>query len=94
MKRIAIAAALLAASPACAETCDQLWAGFDAADTLMRQESLKPGFSDAFKAAVLGGERFGRQILAQGCPVKDRATFKAALDTIHLLNQITTNFGD
>lgn len=44
---------------------------------------------DAFKAAVLGGERFGLQILAQGCPVKDRAVFEATLDTLHLLNLVT-----
>jgi hypothetical protein len=56
-------AALLAASPARALTRDQLWAGFDSADALMRPEQVKPGFSNAYKAAVLGGECCGLQIL-------------------------------
>ena len=77
-----------------AQTCDQLWAGFDAADALQQQERVKPGFSAAYKAAVLGGEHLGRQLLAQDCPVKDRAAFKAEIDQMHLLNQMTINSGD
>jgi hypothetical protein len=77
-----------------AQTCDQLWAGFNAADALRQQEEVKPGFSAGYKAAVLGGEHFGRQILAQGCPVEDRAALKAELDQLHLLNQMTINSGD
>jgi hypothetical protein len=76
-----------------AQTCDQLWAGFNAADALREQEQVKPGFSAAYKAAVLGGEHFGQQILAEGCPVNDRAAFKAELDQLHLLIQMTTNSG-
>lgn len=76
----------IAATPA--ETCDQLWDAFMAADALRQQEQGKPGITAAYRAATLGGERIGRQILAQECPLKDRAKFEAALNSLHLLGQM------
>jgi predicted aspartyl protease len=77
-----------APTPDAAMTCEQLSDAFDAAGDVMDQEKKKPGITAAFTAAALAGERIGRQMLAQNCPLKNRAGFEEGLNTLHLLNQL------
>jgi hypothetical protein len=68
--------------------CNQLWAIFDTQGDIVKRESAKPGFTSAYRAATHLGEQTALQIESQGCPVKDRATFHAQVQTLHLLNQM------
>ena len=104
MTRAILAAALLAAlaSPAFADpdptptplaktSCEKLWDSFLQADATIRQETGKAGFTPLYRAATDAGEKIGQQMLAENCPLEDRATFAQGVASLHRFNQMMMN---
>jgi hypothetical protein len=97
LPKVTIALLLIAVSPAFADpdptplaqtSCDKLWDSFLRADATIRQETGKPGFTPLYRAATDAGERIGQQMLAENCPLEDRATFAQGVASLHRFNQM------
>jgi hypothetical protein len=66
--------------------CEALWAVLNEQDDIRVREGAKPGFTAAYKSASHLEYATALQIRAQGCPIKDPATFDNEMRTIQALD--------
>jgi hypothetical protein len=71
--------------------CDKLWDSFLLADATIREETGKPAFTPLYTAATDAAEKIGQEMLAEGCPLTDRAQFAQGIASLHRFNQFVNN---